>query len=347
MGLSGDIGKYYAFCKGLRGYLSEVISLEESREIIRTRAERREQLFFNLLQKAVYDNQKSPYLKMLNHVGCALEDIKGLLERIGLEQTLRHLYEDGIYLTFDEFKGRKTIQRGGKSFHVQESDFDNPFLSSSFDVRSGGTKGPGTRTMIDFDFLSHDAAHRAMALDIHGLMDAPCILWFPVLPGNAGIMNVFRQVKIDRPPMKWFSQVDSKTFKPSIKDRLATRFSLSAGRLFGTPMPNPEYVDLNEAHRIAEVLCQVLQQHPKCTVWTYVSSAIRICTAARHRSLDLKGVTSLFRASPLPLRSYRKFDLPVPMQYPTSLSQKAALQPTVAPIQVAQTICTYSKTVWQ
>jgi len=290
MGLFGDIRKYYTFCKGLRGFLVEPLSLAKSKQTIIKNAERREELFLNLLEKSVYNNDKSPYRRILNHVGYSFKDIKGLLHRIGLEHTLRRLYEDGIYLTFDEFKGRRTVHRGGKEFHLLESDFDNPLLGSSFDVRSGGTLGPGTRTMIDFDFLSYDAAHRAMALDIYGLMDVPCILWFPVLPGNAGIMNVFRQVKIDRPPMNWFSQVDSKTFKPSIKDRLATRFSLLAGRLFGTSMPSPEYVDLNEAHRIAEFLYQVLQEHPKCAVWTYVSSAIRICMAARHRSLDLGGI---------------------------------------------------------
>jgi hypothetical protein len=299
MALLKDIRKYYRFCTGLRSIVTEAISLDESREIIKKRTERRESLFLNVVEKAIYGNVRSPYLKILRLAGCSLADIKELVQRIGIEKTLSKLVSDGVYLTFEEFKGRRKVMRRGETFEFSESDFDNPFLSRYFDVESGGTSGPGTRTMIDFDFIAQEAVHRALVLDVYGLLDAPCILWFPILPGNAGLMNLFRQAKIDRTPIKWFSQVDRRSIRPSLKDRFGTSFSVHVGRLFGSRMPSPEYVDLKEAHKIAQCVCDVIREHSKCSIWTYVNSAIRICTAAKERNLSLEGASFFVSGEPI------------------------------------------------
>jgi hypothetical protein len=294
-----DIKKYYRFCAGMRKFLAHRVSLEESRSTITKRMEMRGKLFLNLVEKAIYGNPKSPYLKLLELGGYKLQDIIDLVERTGIEKTLERLFQDGVYVSFDEFKGRTKVTRGGKVFDFRESDFDNPFLSGHFEVKSSGTSGPGTRTMIDFDFLTQEAAYRALALDACGLMDAPCILWFPILPGNAGIKNLFRQAKIGRVPIKWFSQVDQRSIRPSIKDRLGTSLSVYLGRLFGSNMPQPEYVDLTEAHRIAQYTADIVQKHSRCSFFTYVNSAVRVSTAARERNLDLKGVFFFITGEPL------------------------------------------------
>ncbi len=293
-----DLKKYYRFCVGMRRFLAHTLSLEESRSLISKRMEIRGKLFLNLVEKAVYGNPKSPFLKLLDLVGYKFQDIVDLVKRNGIEKTLEKLSQDGVYITFDEFKGRTKVSRGGKSFEFSESDFDNPFLSSYFEVKSSGSTGPGTRTMIDFDFLSEEASYRAIVLDAYGLMDAPCILWFPILPGNAGIKNLFRQAKIGRVPIKWFSQVDKRSIRPTLKDRLGTSLSVYLGRLFGSNMPRPEYVDLTEAHRIAQYTADILRKRLKCSFFTYVNSAVRVCTAAREWNLDLKGVVFFVTGEP-------------------------------------------------
>jgi hypothetical protein len=299
MSVYKNIKKYYRFSTGLKKFLKETISLRQCEEIIKQRIEKREERFLNIVDKAIYRNAKSPYLKLLNLSGYTFEDIKDLVKRVGIEQTLSRLIKDGVYLTFEEFKGWEKVKRNGKVFDFREKDFDNPFLSSYFSVESGGTSSPGTRTMIDFDFLYQEAVNRAMALDIYGLRHAPCILWFPVLPGNAGVMNIFRQVKIDSPPIKWFSQVDERSIRPSIQDRFGTAFIVYMGRFFGSKMPKPEYIDLKEAHKIAEYLTSVVGNYLKCSVWTYVNSAVRICVAARERNLSLRGVTFFVSGEPV------------------------------------------------
>ncbi len=294
-----NIKKYYRFSTGLKRFLKGTLSLKQCKEIIRQRIEKREERFLNIVEKAIYNNARSPYLKLLNLSGYTFEDIKALVKSIGIEQTLSRLVKDGVYLTFEEFKGWKQVKRNGKVFDFREEDFDNPFLSEYFYVKSGGTTSSGTRTMIDFDFLYQEAVNRAMVLDIYGLRQAPSVLWFPVLPGNAGIMNIFRQLKIDSPPVKWFSQVDERSIRPSIKDRFGTAFIVYMGRFFGSKMPEPEYVDLKEAHKIAEYLTSVVGNYLKCSVWTYVNSAVRICVAARERNLSLRGVTFFVSGEPV------------------------------------------------
>jgi len=293
------IRKYSRFCAGMGEFLKQTLSLEASRQIIRSQLENREEQFLNIVRKAIFENKRSPYLCLLDLAGYNFEDIKNLVVSNGMEKALGILADNGIYITFDEFKGNTRVVRKGRSFDFKESDFDNPFISSYFSVESGATRSPGTRTMIDFDFLLQEAAQRAVVLDAYSLLQAPCVLWFPILPGNAGIMNIFRQAKIGTAPIKWFSQVDRRTIRPSLQDQLGTLFMVYAGRFLGSSMPKPEYVDLKEAERIAEYLCGLLNKVGQCSLWTYVSSAIRICIAARKNNYNLEGLSFFVSGEPV------------------------------------------------
>ena len=44
--------------------------------------------------------------------GFELADIRRLVEDLGLEEALERLYDAGVYVTQDEFKGRQPIRRG-------------------------------------------------------------------------------------------------------------------------------------------------------------------------------------------------------------------------------------------
>ncbi|MFC1485635.1 hypothetical protein ACFL55_01245 [Candidatus Latescibacterota bacterium] len=299
MSIRDDIKKYYRFCTGLRSFVKHTISCTESRELIRAQMERRQELLLTFLEKAVYNNPRSPHRTILKLAGYESGDLRVLIESRGIEPALRKLAEDGGFVTFEEFKGRKKVMRGGQTIDVREIDFDNPFLARYFEVESSGTGGAGTRSMIDFDFLVQEAINRALVLDIYGLTDAPCVIWFPILPGNAGIKNVLRQVKIGNPPVRWFSQVDRRRIRPSLKDRLGTGFMVHAGRLFDARIPKPEYVDVNNAETIVRCLADLLKKHTTCCVWTYVNSAIRICSAAKERHISLTGAHFFVSGEPV------------------------------------------------
>jgi len=88
-------------------------------------------------------------------VSIGFTDIVRMIRQLGVEETLAQLYEAGVYVTLDEFKGRCPIQRPGLQFAVRPPDFDNPLLARHYEARSSGSRGVGTRVIIDLDLLTH------------------------------------------------------------------------------------------------------------------------------------------------------------------------------------------------
>jgi hypothetical protein len=100
-------------------------------------------------------------------------DIENMVWDKGLESTLLALRKGGVYITFEEFKGRKPIVRNGQVFHTKEHDFDNPYLKYYYEGRSGGTTGAGTRVPIDLDHLAALAPHLMLSQHPFGILNAP------------------------------------------------------------------------------------------------------------------------------------------------------------------------------
>ena len=128
MSIISDTVKYWRLAFGLRGFLRSPVSLEESKQVITTALLNRERTFLSLVQKAIYQNPKSPYFKLLQMAGCEYGDFEKLVRSEGIEPALRRICEAGVYISIEEFKGRKEVTRGGETFAAKESDFDNPFL---------------------------------------------------------------------------------------------------------------------------------------------------------------------------------------------------------------------------
>ena len=134
MSIVADITKYSRLAFDLRDFLHDTITLEQSKEVISNRLYNREKNFLSFVQKGIYQNPQSPYLKLLNIAGCDFGDIEYMVCQDGIESTLHKLLADGVYLSWQEFKGQKEIIRGGRHFQFKEKDFDNPFLPRYYEV---------------------------------------------------------------------------------------------------------------------------------------------------------------------------------------------------------------------
>src|SRR6266849_641809 len=200
MGLISSIRKSSRLLFGLKEYLKDTISIEESKEIIRSRMVSREELFLHILKKGIHENTNSPYLKLLQLAKIEFNDVKSMTLRVGIEETLRNLRDEGVYLTHQEFKCIKGVVRKGREFRFYEEDFNNPYLSTYYEVESGGTRSAGTRTMIDLDFLQSIAIYDSIAFNVADVMKYPLALWTPILPSNLGISCLFRFTKIGKVP---------------------------------------------------------------------------------------------------------------------------------------------------
>ena len=289
MPVPADLKMYARFAWGLRSFLRETITLEDARAIISERLEQRESNFLRVVERGVYGYPRSPYLPLLELAQVELGDIQNMVRDRGLEGTLRSLREAGVYVTFEEFKGRAPMVRDGKTMPVQASSFDNPYHSRHYQTQSGGTSGAGTRVTHDLDQLAAQAPLIMLGRHAHGVVDVPHALWHAILPGT-GINNILRSARFGNVPDKWFSPITSEDIRPALRYRLATRYIVRMGRLFGVPLPWPQAVTLEHASVVARWAAHAAASHGTCLVSTTASMAVRVALAAQDEGLDLAGV---------------------------------------------------------
>ncbi len=293
-----DLKTYARYVFGLPSFLRHPISLEESRAIVRRRLADRERNFLRLVERGVFGYAKSPYRCLFELAGCEFGDVRNLVESKGVEATLEGLRDAGVYVTFEEFKGREPIVRGGHSFRVASGDFDNPYLSRYFFTETGGSTGAGTRVSTDLDHLAAQAPHMMLTREAHGVLNVPTAIWRPILPAGSGIHNVLRAARFGRVPQKWFSPVTGRDLAPSPKHRIATYGTIVVGRLCGLPMPWPQPLSMDQAVDIARWAVDTVKKRGACMVGTPVSCALRVCVAAQKEGLDLTGTTFMVAGEP-------------------------------------------------
>lgn len=295
--------KYLRFVFGLRKYFKNRITpqeaIERARKTLRERVSHRQENFLRLLEQGVFNYAKSPYKPLLKNRKIGLEDIKKWVGNEGIEQTLVKLQADGVYFTVDEFKGKTQVNRDGLNFEVNEKSFDNPFVSEAYEVRSGATRSAGTRIRIDFDYLVQRSLYDAFILNLHEALTSPIANWFPVFPGAPGINSSLRFARIGNPPRRWFSQVEKSKLKVNWEKRWGVSYIFFMSHLMGVPLAKPEYVSLNNAQDIARWAASMLEEHSNCVIYTFASSAVRVCIAAKEAGLNIKGTRFLVTGEPL------------------------------------------------
>ena len=256
-----DLKMYARFAMGLRGFLGHRLSLAEAEAAVRRRIAERENNFLRIVEKAIFGYPESPYRPLLQMAGCEMEDIRSMVRNNGLETALRELRGAGVYITFEEFKGRKPLVRNGKEFHIKPRQFNNPYLSRFYAGTTSGTTGPGTRVEIDLDHMVTMTPHLMLEHHIHGTLDSPLAIWFGTLPDPTGIHAILMRSRYGAVPLKWFAPVSDADIKPALKYRLATWGTRKAGRLFGIPLPGPEPLRLDQAAVIARWSARMVEEH--------------------------------------------------------------------------------------
>ncbi|MDR2728267.1 MAG: hypothetical protein LBB56_03980 [Chitinispirillales bacterium] len=304
--------KYIRFIAGLDKYFRERLdpleAAQRSRTVLKERIEKRSENFLNLLNQGVFGYSKSPYLKLLEPKKISFSDVKLWVENEGVESALEKLVREGVYFTVDEFKGKSEVRRNGVKFRCSEDMFDNPFLSAAYEVRSGATRSAGTRVRIDFDYLMERSLYDAFLLSSHSSLTVPIANWFPIFPGAPGINSSLRFTYIGNPPRRWFSQVDKAQIKVNWEKTWGTNFIFWMSRLHRAALAEPEYVNLNHGHKVAKWASSMLDYYPNCVVYTFATSAVRVCIAAQENGLNIKGVHFLVTGETLSAQKRREIE---------------------------------------
>jgi len=293
------VRQYWRFTVGLPQFLRHPLSYRRASRIIRHRFDERETRFLSLMQHGVYQQPRNPYRTLLSLAGCAYRDLELLVRCRGLEFALQRLYDSGVFVTVEEFKGRRPAVRNGKVFRFRESDFDNPYLARAYQAQTSGSTGPGTRAMIDLDFLEENAVYYALRAAAHEVWGWPCALWYPELPSGVGLSSMLRYAKIGMIPKRWFTPLLARTMRATLRNRLLLAYTLTGARAWGAHLPRPRYVGLEEADVILAWLAQAQRQWGHCVLSTFASAALRACAVAKRKGTDLCGTVFFVSGEPL------------------------------------------------
>lgn len=278
------------FPLALRRFARHSLTLDEAKRIVRQRMERREERFLRIVERSIYGYPPSPYLALLEMAGCEPGDLREMVKQRGLEETLRALREAGVYVTFEEFKGRQPIVRHGMEIVVTPWDFDNPFARRHFAYQTGGSTGAASNVSADLDQIAARAPHDILTLAAHSMLDAPSAIWRGILPVST-LGSMLRRAHIGHLPERWFSPIGWRDSKHWLKYGAATCYIILWMRLFGMRVPLPEIVHADQALVVARWVAETLKTHGQCLLYTQVSHAVRVCLAAQEAGFDLIGAT--------------------------------------------------------
>jgi hypothetical protein len=287
--LADDLAVFVRYARRLPRFLRNTLTREEARRTIEQQLRAREESFLAILDRAVYRNDRSPYRGLLAAAGLVLGDVARLVREFGLEGALARLYDAGVRITLDEFKGRAPIERPGLSMPRGDRAFDNPLVTKHLELASGGSRGPRRRTAVDLDLLEYEAAHHLLFCDAFDLWERPFCLWQTTLPSGSGINNALRQLRVGRPVAAWFSPYRAPPGLEPLKYAIFTAYSIGAARLFGARLAGPEHCPPEQAERVARWLAERKAEGQPAWLDAQAALAVRACTAAGAEGLDISG----------------------------------------------------------
>ncbi len=256
--------------------------------------------FLQVVDRNVFDNPQSPYRTLFDMAGCEFGDLTQMIESDGLDKTLLELRRNGVYFSFEEYKGRQPVVRSGREIPIKPQDFDNTTLGGRMEGESGGTTGKPQSYQLDFKHITQETPTTMLAMKAYGVLDAPVGIWMGVLPDASGPSNLLRFAKSGHVPQKWFAHIVTSTkARTRFKSAFYNRAIVSLGRAYGLPIPNPEPLSIDQALVVAQWMSETVKSHGKCVLYGQVSKGLRVALAAIEAGLDLTGATFLVGGEPI------------------------------------------------
>jgi hypothetical protein len=284
------------FLGALPGFLRSPLDLETARQRLARRLERREADFIDHLRLAVYDVPASPYRELLRWAGCEHGDVARLVRSDGVESAMGVLLRAGVYLTVGEFKGRQPVVRGRATLDVDPGRLRNPRATLQVQARSGGSRGSGTPVVFDLAFIRDCATDTMLFVHARGGHRWRHADW--EVPGGASIFRLLKLVSFSR-PARWFTQIDAAHPGLHPRYRWSPWLLRASGALCGTPIPPPVHVSVDDPTPIARWMRATLDAGEIPHLFTFASSAVRLCQAGLSSGVDLTGARITLMGEPV------------------------------------------------
>ena len=285
------------FFPRLPGFLRRQVTGAEARATVRARLESREADFLEFCRDLVFGNPRSPYRALLAHAGCEPGDLERLVRSDGVEGALAVLWRQGVYLTVEEFKGRRPLVRGGRTIPVDPARLVNPMAVVHVLGHSSGSRGPRTVVPLDLGWVRDHAMSRRLVLEARDGIGWRHAVWGA--PGGSEMVIVLRFALVGAPPEHWFSQPDPLDPELAARYRWSWRGLRWGSRLAGMRLPLPRHVPLDRPDAIVRWMADTLRAGAVPHLKTYASAAIGVCHAASLAGVDLAGAQFTLTGEPL------------------------------------------------
>lgn len=268
-------------------FFDQSVTPAQAREVLAGWLAHREADFLALVRRSVFADPSSPYRRLFDWAGCQYGDLERLVGHEGVEGALAALFRSGIYLTADEAKGRRPVVRGSGSFVVRPDRLRNRALTTHLSGQSTGTGGARTPVRIDLAHVWDQVIDLRLFIEGRGDVSSVHAVW--AVPGGWAMSLLLRLSGCGLVPVRWFTQIDSAADGLHPRYRWGARALVWGSRLMGASLPTPRHVPIENPLPIARWMVEILKAGRIPHLWTYASSATRVCQAAATAGLDLRG----------------------------------------------------------
>jgi hypothetical protein len=297
--LQSDLKGIRTLAKAVPEFFRERITLRRAEEEIKKGLDQREERFLDLARAQIYGRPDSPYLRLLRFARCEFFDLQSQVRRCGLDETLERLAGGGVYLTAEEFKGKKPVVRGREVFRVSPGDFERPGLSAGYRTQSSGSANQPIRSFISLDLLRIRAPATCLFFAAHDLFSCAQASYDAILPASGGVNMLMIYAVMGVVVDRWFARKlpISGTIERAYHN-LMTHFLALAARHFGPGFPMPEFITTHETDRIVQWAAAQRREKKACCITTAASNAARISRAAFDQAISLEGVKFIVSGEP-------------------------------------------------
>lgn len=279
-----SIRDYWRIAAGVRDYAGRPIPAD-ARQLIRRQTEEREMTWLSLVQCAVFDVPSNPYFRMFELAGCSYGDLQQSVQRNGLTATLETLYDEGVYLTFDEFKGKAAIVRAGTEIPSSPDSFQNRLQGSWLDSATSGSSGRRSRVPVGTGALLLRDMILALVVEDFDLKNYKRLIVRPIMPSTIGVMQGLSMSRLGCPMDHWYAT--GGTHRDSLHYRMLTRYLLHASRRSGATLPSPEYLRAGDFETATKWIARAKEAGSPSMISAFVSPAVRMAVIAKEQGWDI------------------------------------------------------------
>jgi hypothetical protein len=279
-----------SFLLALRRFLRHRLTVEEAKEEVRRRIDSRAERFLSRIETQVFGRYSNPYRRLFKAAGCELADLAHQVRRYGVEKALEQLAAEGVYLTPDEFKGKREVKRGTESFVVDPKTLDLNVASPSLTVQTSGTSNAPRPYVIPLNALASRAFSQCVFYAAHDLASYSAAVYDAILPANGGVRELLVCARFGYRMNRWFARkVPSQSRLGTVWNEAMTYLIVLMGNIFGPGLPWPEFVDGENVQPIIDWILQEQRRRKSCMIRCTASNAARISRAAWEMGLPLDG----------------------------------------------------------